>query len=153
MVTFKEVTLDWRGPTPNRDSIPGKTGIYMVLSGKPSTTKKNSWAKSTYKILDIGQTEDVAKRFNKEDVKEWQRLKGTETEILFKFAEMPLREFDDDDRRMVECCLRFRLSQKFVLAGKECEKAYKKEYAVKVINDGNKAPLDDDYTCLPGEER
>ena len=137
-------TLDWEGPFLDASDVTGKAGIYMAISGKKGANKK--WDPDTYKLLDIGQSGDAATRLADHDREEcWKRNKSADSTLLFKFAPMPSAQFDETDRRIVECCLRANHSP--LPCGKECNEGYNREDSVRITNKGKPLPLRGNYAC------
>jgi len=140
-----EVTLDWKGPYTSTRSIPDNAGIYMALSGKQD--EKGKWPTNLYKLLDIGQAGGIKSRLDEHERRDcWERNKTTGHTIVYKYALMPTKEYDETDRRIVECCLR---SNKTPPCGTECNEGYSRDDAVKINNEGLPKPLANSYTCKP----
>lgn len=138
------VTLDWEGPFQDPADVTGKAGIYMVISGKMGLNEK--WEPATYKLLDIGQSGDAATRLADHDREEcWKDRKPKDSTLLFKFAPMSSAQYDETDRRIVECCLR--ASHRPLPCGTECNEGYNRTDSVKIKNKGRRSPLREDYAC------
>jgi hypothetical protein len=68
------VTLAWDGPYEEATSMVGRAGVYMVIAGKKGSNDK--YDPSTYKLLDIGQSREVADRLASHDREDcWKRNK------------------------------------------------------------------------------
>ena len=140
-----ELTLDWKGPYTTTDLIPDNAGLYVILSGKQN--EKGTWPTNLYKLLDIGQAGGIKTRLDDHDRADCWALKKTKDHtIVYKYALMPTKTFDQSDRLSVECCLR---SKKTPPCGEECNKGYSRDDTVKITNEGNPAPLAKSYTCKP----
>jgi hypothetical protein len=138
-------TLEWTGPYEDPASVTGKAGIYIVIAGRETADGK-SWDTSTYKLLDIGQSGDAATRLADHDREDcWKRNKPAGSTLLFKFGPMPSSQYDETDRRIVECCLRAHLRP--LRCGTECNEGYNRTDSVTITNTGKYSPLGDKYTC------
>jgi hypothetical protein len=139
------VSLEWKGPFQDAANVTGKAGIYMVIAGKETADGKQ-WDTSTYKLLDIGQSGDAATRLADHDREEcWKRNKPADSTLLFKFAPMPSDQYDETDRRIVECSLR--ASHRPLPCGTECNEGYNRMDSVRITNKGQCRPLRDNYAC------
>ena len=96
----------------------------MVIAGKKGSEGK--WDISTYKLLDIGQSREAADRLASHDREEcWEQNKPAGSTLLFKFAAMPSKDYDETNRRIVECCLR--ASHRPLPCGTECNQEYNRD--------------------------
>ena len=137
------VTLNWDGPWENPDDVPKRAGIYMVIAGSKAPSGK--WSPPSYELLDIGQSGATGVRLNTHSRKNcWNDKKSKHKTILFKFAMMPSENYDETDRRIVECCLRAHTKPP---CGTECNEGYNREDSVTIINQGNNTPLKAKYSC------
>ncbi len=139
------VKLIWKGPYNDPDEIREKAGIYMVIAITRDKVAQRIFERKI--ILDIGQTGEGSARFDnhgRED--EWEDAMPFNSKRIYKFAPMTSDEYDVDDRRAVECCLRWHEKPE---CGKECNEEYNKDVSVKILNEGNFDPLDEKYLC-PG---
>jgi hypothetical protein len=138
------LTLNWEGPEVDPAKITGRAGIYMVIAGKKNTEGK--WDPDTYKLLDIGQSGDAAARLAAHDREDcWKRNTPSEYALLFKFAAMPSRDYEETHRRIAECCLR--AHNRRLPCGTECNDGYNVEDSVSVTNTGKLLPLGKEYAC------
>ena len=138
------VTLQWKGPYDDVADVTGRAGIYMIIAGKKTLDDK--WDISTYKLLDIGQTGEAAERLASHDREKcWKRNKPIGSTVLAKFAAMPSKDYDETDRRIVECCLR--ASHRPLPCGTECNQGYNRVDSVNIKNTGRYKPLRERYTC------
>jgi len=136
------VTLDW-GFYVNPEDVPSRAGIYMVIAGRQGET--GSWLTSSYKLLDIGQSGESGVRLSGHDREPcWNREKSEGSTLLYKFAAMPSSDYDETDRRIVECCLRARTQPP---CGTECNEGYNREDSIAITNTGKYAPLSETYSC------
>ena len=139
-----KVTLKWEGPYEDAEKVTGRAGIYMIIAGRKTSDDK--WNKDTYKLMDIGKAGDLADRLASHDREEcWKRNKPTGSTVLFKFAAMPSNNYDETDRRIVECCLR--ASHRPLPCGTECNQGYNRDDSVNITNTGQRAPLREKYAC------
>jgi len=147
MARIISATLVWDGPYEQATGVIGKAGIYMVIAGWKGSD--GNYNPSTYILLDIGQSGEAADRLASHDREDcWERNKPTGSTLLFKFAAMPSSQFDETDRRIVECCLRFH--NRPLPCGTECNQAYDRPDSVSIANKGQLKPLSESYTCRPG---
>lgn len=136
------VSLDWSYTTDVED-VPGNAMIYMILCGAKNDEGKI--VTSTYKVLDIGQTGSGGTRLPDHDRKDcWEEKKLKDHILVYKYALMPSSEYDEEDRRIVECCLR---SHTTPACGEECNNGYTRDDTVTIINTGDKSPLNTTYSC------
>ena len=137
------VTLNWEGPYEDPNAVPRRAGIYMIIAG--SKTPSNEWSTSSYELLDIGQSGETGVRLDTHDRRDcWHNEKSANKTILFKFARMPSSEYDETDRRIVECCLRMHTRPP---CGTECNEGYNREDSVTITNTGRYTPLSSTYSC------
>lgn len=139
MVRNVKVTLNWtRYKDPEK--VPKGAGIYMIEAG--------NWQEVIIvliKTLDIGQSGEGGIRLKGHEREPcWIRNKPTRAELIYSFAPMPSKDYDETDRRIVECCLRAR---KRPTCGTECNEGYFREDRVHIINIGAKGLLTDEYVC------
>lgn len=145
MARTVNVTLEWKGPYTSASAVPNSAGIYMVLSGKQN--EEGTWLFKYYKLLDIGQAGDLGTRLASHDREEcWEEEKTPDHTIVFKYALMSSRDYDETDRRIVECCLRWRENPP---CGEECNEGYTREDTVTIKNTERRRPLSETYTCSP----
>ena len=117
------VTLDWDGPWENPDNVPQRAGIYMVIAS--SKAPNGNWSIPSYELLDIGQSGATGVRLDTHNRRDcWFNEKSTNKTILFKFAAMLSENYDETDRRIVECCLRAHAKPP---CGTECNEGYDRE--------------------------
>jgi hypothetical protein len=136
------VTLNWELHV-NSEDVPKRAGIYMVIAGL--RTSEGEWSIPSYELLDIGQSGDTGVRLDTHNRRDcWHNEKSSNKTILFKFAAMPSVDYDETDRRIVECCLRARTRPP---CGTECNEGYDREDSVVITNTGKPAPLRDRYSC------
>ena len=140
-----EVTLKWDGPWKYPVNVPKRAGIYMVIAG--SKLSNGNWNTVSYELLDIGQSGDTGVRLDAHDRKNcWNAKKSANKTVLFKFAPMSSATYDENDRRIVECCLRASTKPP---CGTECIKGYNREESVTITNKGKHTPLKKEYSCKP----
>jgi len=138
------VTLEWNGPYTSADRLPNRAGLYMILAGKQN--QKGNW--SDYTVIDIGQSGRTGERLATHDREQcWENNTPDGYTTLFKYALMPSSEYDDDDRRAAECCLR--AHHRPLPCGTECNKGYTSDEAVSIANTGRSLPLKSSYVCKP----
>jgi hypothetical protein len=138
------VALDWDGPYSDLTQVTGRAGIYMVIAGR--TGGDGKWNPSTYALLDIGQSGETADRLASHDREEcWKLKKPAGTTLLFKFAAMPSDQYDETERRIVECCLR--AHHRPLPCGTECNEGYTRDDSVVITNTGQYSPLKQQYSC------
>ena len=136
------VTLNW-GLYVNPEDVPQRAGIYMVIAGHQG--EGGNWLTSSYRLLDIGQSGESGVRLPGHDREPcWKREKPEGDTLLYKFAAMPSAEYDETDRRIVECCLRARTRPP---CGTECNEGYNREDSVTITNTGKRTPLRERYSC------
>jgi len=141
-----KVTLEWKGPYEDVADITGRAGIYMIIAGKKGSDGK--WDTSTYELLDIGQSGEAVERLASHDRENcWRQNKPEGSTLLFKFAAMPSKDYDETDRRIVECCLR--THHRPLPCGTECNQGYNRNDSVGITNTGRRAPLREKYSCRP----
>lgn len=139
------VTLDWERPYTRPDAVPPIAGIYMVIAAQMSPRRR--WDPSTYMLIDIGQSGDGGPRLGGHERRPcWERHISQGSTLMFKFAPMPSRLYDETDRQIVECCLRAHAKP---ACGTECDKGYNRDDTVVITNTSWKAPLDKMYRCGP----
>jgi len=139
-----EVTLKWNGPYENPADVAGRAGIYMVIAGQKGSDGR--WDPTTYRLLDIGQSGDAADRLGSHDREAcWKRNKPQNSTLLYKFAAMRSADYDESDRRVVECCLR--AHHRPLPCGSECNQGYNQATSVSITNTGARAPLREGYSC------
>lgn len=148
------VTLYWKGPYFLDDSpIPeDRAGIYVIYAYRLSNHKAPpiQMTESGTKILDIGQTGEGSKRVNLHNrIECWKKETPTGWSIMYKFAMIPSDEYNKEERRTIECCLRAHTKPH---CGKECNDGYSGEYIIKIINKECYEPLQVEYTCSPEDE-
>ena len=137
-----KVNLDWDLYV-NPEDVPRRAGIYMVIAGL--RTSNGKWDISSYELLDIGQSGETGVRLDTHERRNcWYEKKSSNKTILFKFAPMPSENYDETDRRIVECCLRAHTSP---LCGTECNEGYNRDDSVVITNRGKPAPLSETYSC------
>ena len=128
------VTLDW-SLWLQTARIPNNAGIYMIVA------KKNS----DYTILDIGQSGESGPRLYNHDRKDcWDQKKQSRATLQYRFAPMSSKEYNETDRRAVECCLRANIKPP---CGQECNTGYNRTEQVAIHNIGSNYPLKDKYEC------
>jgi len=116
----------------------------MVIAGAKGSDGK--WSKSTYKLIDIGQSRGVGGGLVGHDREEcWNRSKPEGTSLLFKIAAIPTAHYDETDRRIIECCIR--AQNRRLPCGTECNEGYDREDSVEITNLGSYLPLSPYYTC------
>jgi len=139
-----KVILDWKGPYEDATDLTGRAGIYMIIAGRKASDGK--WDTSTCKLLDIGQSGEAANRISSHDREEcWKRNKPAGCTLLFKIAAMLSSDYDETDRRIVECCLR--ASHCPLPCGTECNQGYNRDDSVNITNTGQYNPLRERYAC------
>lgn len=139
------VTLDWERPYTNPTAIPPQAGVYMVIAARRSPRRR--WDPSSYRLLDIGQAGRGGARLDRHNRRDcWERHKPPGSTLLFKFAAMSSRDYDEMDRRIVECCLR---AHNRPPCGTECNTGYDREDMVEITNTSWKAPLNKTYRSGP----
>jgi len=132
------VPLRWKGVYRNPGVIGISAGIYMVLAG--SEVANGKWIPSSYRLLDIGQSDGVGGRRVYHDREScWNHSKPAGTTLLFKMAPMPTSQYDETDRRIVECCLR--AHNRPLPCGYECNQGYNRDESVDISNTGSYKPL------------
>lgn len=142
MVRNVRVTLNWDLYV-NSEDVPTRAGIYMVIAGRQGEDGK--WLISSYKLLDIGQSGESGVRLSGHDREScWNREKLRDSTLLYKFATMPSADYDETDRRIVECCLRAHTRPP---CGTECNEGYNRDDSVVITNTGKPAPLSETYSC------
>ena len=140
MVRNVRVTLNW-GLYVNPEDVPMRAGIYMVIAGREG----GSWLISSYKLLDIGQSGESGVRLSGHDREPcWNQEKPSGSTLLYKFAPMPSADYDETDRRIVECCLRAHTRPP---CGTECNEGYNREDSVVITNTDKHEPLRVTYSC------
>lgn len=138
-----KVTLNWKGPWTDPDAVPKRAGIYMVIAG--SKLPNGNWSTPSYELLDIGQSGETGVRLDTHNRKPcWDDEKSANKTILFKFAVMPSQDYDEMDRRIVECCLRAHTRPP---CGTECNEGYDREDLVTITNKRKYTPLKEEYGC------
>jgi len=138
-----KVILNWDGPWEDPNAVPSRAGIYMVIAG--SKTSDGNWGVPSYELLDIGQSGDTGVRLDTHSRKDcWNDKKSLNKTILFKFAAMPSEDYNEMDRRIVECCLR---AHTWPPCGTECNEGYNREDFVTITNQGRYSPLKEEYSC------
>jgi hypothetical protein len=136
------VTLNWDLYVAPED-VPQQAGIYMVIAGRQD--ERGSWLTSSYKLLDIGQSGESGVRLSGHDREPcWNREKSEGSSLLYKFAPMSSEDYDETDRRIVECCLRAHTRPP---CGTECNEGYNRQDSVVITNTGKPAPLRETYSC------
>lgn len=142
MVRTINVTLEWSLFVRPED-IPMRAGIYMVIAGRKD--ENGSWEPSTYKLLDIGQSGETGDRLPTHEREPcWKKEKPPNTDFLYKFAIMPSEKYDEEDRRIAECCLRAHTKPP---CGSECNDGYNRKDTVSITNASKPAPLSEKYSC------
>lgn len=138
-------TLDWDGVREIKEdsvpsNIPDEEGIYMILCGKRSS-EPNKWDTSSYKLLYIGESDEVRSRVvGHEKWPRWRRnCRGDH--LLLKVA---ICNFGTTKRQKVECCLIYNTKP---ICNDECKDEFPYEDDVQITNTGMKSPLRDKYTC------
>lgn len=117
----------------------------MVIAG--SKTSNGNWSIPSYELLDIGQSGKSGVRLDTHNRKDcWDNKKSSNKTILFKFAAMPSKDYDETDRRIAECCLRAHSKPP---CGTECNKGYDREDFVTLTNKGKYTPLKKEHSCEP----
>ena len=115
----------------------------MIIAGRKASN--GNWDTSSYRLLDIGQSGDSGVRLSAHDrVPCWNREKPENSTVLYKFAAMPSANYDETDRRIVECCLR---AHEKPPCGTECNEGYGREDVVSITNTGKHMPLKETYKC------
>jgi hypothetical protein len=139
-----DVTIEWQGPYEDPASLADLAGIYMVIAGRKAPDGK--WDPSSYSLLDIGQTGGVGSRLASHDRERcWEQNTPRGCVLLFKFAAMPSTDYDETDRRIVECCLRSHNAP--LPCGIECNQGYNRDDLVTITNTGQYKPLRERYSC------
>jgi hypothetical protein len=137
------VTLDWGFYGDNPDEVPSRAGLYMILAGRMNEKKEG--LPESYVLLDIGQSGDSGVRLRGHDREPcWNQKKPANTMVLYKFAAMPSSDYDENDRRIAECCLR---SHTRPPCGTECNQGYNRSDSVAITNTGKMLPLREAYSC------
>jgi hypothetical protein len=137
------VTLEWEFYGSNPDGVPSRAGLYMILAGKLDA--QGSGLPDSYVLLDIGQSGDGGVRLRGHDREPcWNQKKPADAVVLYKFAAMPSSNYDEADRRIVECCLR---SHTRPPCGTECNQGYEHPDSIAITNTGKRLPLGETYCC------
>jgi len=141
------VSLDWDGPYTDPESVPSqRAGIYMVIAGRQD--EDGNLLTRLYRPLDIGQSGESGVRLRGHDREPcWNQNKPSGYILVYKFAAMPSADYDETDRRIVECCLR--ASHRPLPCGVECNQEYNRDDSVVITNTGSYSPLNESYFCSP----
>ena len=144
LVRHLKVPLRWQGVYRSPEIIGILAGIYMVLAG--SETANGKWSSSSYKLLDIGQSDGASGKHVYQDREScWNHNKPAGTTLLFKMAPMLSSQYDETDRKIVECCLR--AHNRPLPCGNECNLGYNRDETVEISNTGSYTPLLARYKC------
>ncbi len=134
----------WEGPLEDIQTVREREGIYLVVAGHK--LPDGAWDEHKWTLLDLGQLPDTdGDLASSERRASWERLLPAEGTLLFKFAEMSPRNFDEIDRLIVETCLRHH-HKPLPGAPGGCN-GYERDDIIVIANTGYYAPLVRQYTC------
>jgi hypothetical protein len=128
----------------NIDNLPTYSGIYIVLCAEKND--KNEWKQSSYKLIYIGEAEDIKDRFAKRTDDEWKCLTDNCNKSLM--VKTTKTDLVDDKREKVECCLINHNGDKLSKCQTECVENWPHEGdTIEITNSGSYYPLKENYKC------
>jgi hypothetical protein len=126
------------------DNLPTYSGIYMILCAEMNDKKE--WKQDSYKLIYIGEAENIRDRFKNKTDDEWKCLTDNcNKSLLVKTTKI---ELDDDERVKVECCLINHNGDKLKKCQTKCigDWPYDGDI-VEIKNSGKYSPLEETYKC------
>lgn len=143
-----KTTLHWeiKGSITKDDvsNLPTYSGIYMVLCAEKNSN--NEWITDSYKLIYIGEADNIRQRFEKRTDDEWKCLTDNcNKSLLVKTAKT---DIDLDERQKVECCLINHNGQALKKCQTECIDDWPHANdTVEITNSGKHYPLAKEYKC------
>ncbi len=148
MRKYITIILQWKGPYEQVSRITEHECLFMVIAAKKGT--RNNWIPSSYELIDIGQSTGPSDEslYPFELRKScWERNKPKDSILIYKVAEVPVNDFDETDRRIMESYLR--KYHEPLVCGTGDVLQYDNRNTVNILNSGKYKPLYDKYIIPP----